>query len=266
MSRTALLTTSSFVAVLAGLPLAQAADFIQPPKIVIPPAAPQAVSAANAKVGVFGGSIDGLSGWGVNGAVSLPLHDTWGLQIDGLGGAAGGSTFWGVGGHLFWRDPTVALFGVYASWVDWSPIGAQVGKVGGEFEIYHGAWTIGGDLVGQGGSFSGLAGSINLAAYLTDDLKVSGGYRFLQGIGSIGDASIEWQHDTSGIALFANGSWGQSGYQTIIGGIKFYAGPQKSLIRRNREDDPPIALPLDLFKLPPSPVICVGDGCLLPVT
>ena len=41
-------------------------------------------------------------------------------------------------GHAFWRDPSQGLLGLYGSWVDWSPVGAQVGarlqlvRAGGE--------------------------------------------------------------------------------------------------------------------------------------
>lgn len=238
---------ASCIGVSSGL----AADIPKPlPKIIVPVALP-AVSAPNAKIDVFGGSIDREHGWGLDGSISLPLHQQWGLQVDGLGGSAGGQTFWGVGGHLFWRDPRTALFGVYGSWVDWSPVGAQVGKVGLEAEFYHANWTFSGLVAAQGGDFSGIAGHANIALYLHDNLKLDGGYRFLNGVGSIGDLGIEWQHDTSGLALFAKGSWGNNNYSTVIGGLRFYAGPPKSLIRRHREDDPANSLALDLFQNPP---------------
>ena len=261
MSRAALLTTASLLVMLAGFSAALAADIPKPPVTpkVIVPVTPPAVSAANAKIGIFGGSIDGDHGWGVDGSVSLPIHQQWGLQIDGLGGSAGGQSFWGVGGHLFTRDPRSHLVGIYASWVDWSPVGAQVGKVGVEAEFYHDSWTFSGLIGAQSGDFSGITGAANIALYLHDNLKLDGGYRFLNGIGNIGDLGIEWQHDTSGLALFARGSWGENGYSTVVGGLKFYAGPQKTLIRRNREDDPDSTLKLDLVQTPPSAITTCAD-------
>jgi hypothetical protein len=265
MSRVALLTTASLLAISAGWSAALSADLPKSPVLVATPATPPAVSAPNAKIGIFGGSIDGVHGWGVDGSVSVPLQQQWGLQIDGLGGSAGGASFWGVAGHLFTRDPRSYLLGVYASWVNWSPVGAQVGKVGIEAELYRGSWTFSGLIGEQSGNFSGITGAANIALYLGDNLKIDGGYRFLNGIGNIGNIGIEWQHDTSGLALFARGDWGQNGYSTILGGVKFYAGPPKSLIRRNREDDPTGSLALDLFHLPPvtCPVGVSADGCLL---
>jgi hypothetical protein len=226
---------------------ALAADIPKAPPLIIPAKQLPAVSGVNAKIGAFGGSIDGLSGGGVLGALSVPLHDQWGLQVDGLAGSAGGSSFWGAAGHLFWRDPSKGLLGGYASWVDWSPIGAEVGKAGVEGELYSGQFSFEGILAAQWGTFSGLAATATVAYYVQDNLRLDASYRLLQGVGSIGTVGVEWQHQDSGLALFGNASWGAGGYQTFLGGVKFYTGPQKSLIRRHREDDPGVGLPLDLF-------------------
>src|SRR3977135_2027430 len=102
MSRAGFLATASALALLDGLPGANAADIVRPPTVILPPATLPAVSQVNAKVGAFGGSIDGVSGWGGGGALSLPLQKQWGLQIDALAGTGGGASFWGAGGHLFW--------------------------------------------------------------------------------------------------------------------------------------------------------------------
>src|SRR5437588_4365028 len=159
MARATIFTASAIVACVMGLNGAVAADLPRPR--VVPPAPLQlpAVSQHNAKIGAFGGSIDGDQGWGLLGAFSVPLHRQWGLQVDGMWGSAGGSSFWGAAGHLFWRNPTQGLVGLYGSWVDWSPIGAQVQKIGLEAEGYRGAWTVSGILAMQSGDFSGIAGS-----------------------------------------------------------------------------------------------------------
>ena len=44
--------------------------------------------------------------------------------------------------------------------------------------------------------------------------------------------------DTYGMSLFADGRWNEDGFDTVMGGIRFYFGAPKSLIRRHREDDP----------------------------
>ena len=168
---------------------------------------------------------------------------------------------------MFWRNPAEGLLGLYGSWVNWDTIGAEVGKIGIEGEAYQGRFTIGGNVVEQSGTFSGLAGEAKLSYYAEDNFRLDGSFRFLQGVGGIGTIGGEWlAGNTSNLSIFANGSWGQNGYSTVLGGVKFYTGAPKSLIKRNREDDPGVGLPLDLFTTSPcgSGLILAGDGiCLI---
>jgi hypothetical protein len=251
MTRAALFTSSSLLSLVVALQSAVAADAVSPYAVPYP-TSHAAVSAPNGKFGAFGGSIDGLTGWGIDGAYSVPLTQQWGAQIDGLAGTGGGDAFWGAAGHLFWRDPTVGLLGLYGSWVAWSNAGANVSKVGIEGQMYNGRFTLGGNIVEQGGTFSGLAGEADLSYYAGDNFRLDGGYRFLQGIGGVGSVGAEWLPNNNGFGLFATGNFGQSGYSTVLGGLKFYTGAPKSLIGRDRQDDPPVALPLDLFQQPVS--------------
>ena len=240
MLRAALLAGSAISALTFGVSAAEAQS-------ATPAAGPKpAVSQVNGKVAAFGGSIDGFTGYGVNGALSVPLGPKFGAQIDAMLGLANGDQFWGVGGHLFWRDPAQALIGVYGSIVDWYPTGFRVNKIGGEIEWYHGPLTLEGFVAAQSGDFSGIAGGGTVVFYIHDNLRLDGGYRYLQGVGAIGSAGIEWQHEKSGLALFANGNWGSNGFSTVLGGVRFYAGPPKTLIQRQREDDPPVPQPDDL--------------------
>jgi hypothetical protein len=260
MSRGTLLATASLMAVAMGSPSVLAADAVRPIGAL---AQLPAVSTVNGKVGAFGGSIDGVAGWGVDGALTVPLGSQWGAQVDGLAGDGGSSTFWGVGGHLFWRNPAQGLLGLYGSWVDWSPYGVEVSKFGVEGEMYNGPFTLSANVVEQGGTFTGVAGQATLSYYVQDNFRMDGSFRFLQGIGGIGTIGGEWQVSNNGLSLFANGSWGQSGYSTVLAGLTFHAGPPKSLIRREREDDPGVSLPLDLFQACPSGTVDLyGDGCI----
>lgn len=262
-----LLSTASALALIFATQSARAADVVRPPIVIAPPAKPltlPAVSQFNAKIAAFGGNVDNVSAWGLAGAISVPLGQRFGLQVDTLAGAGGGANFWGAGGHLFWRDPSKGLLGAYGSWVDWSPLGATVSKVGIEGELYANRLSLEGVLAYQGGSFNGIAGSATAAFYPADNLRLAGSYRYLQGVGSIGGVSLEFSPRLNGrpsaLALFASGDWGQSGFQTVLGGVKFYAGPQKDLIRRHREDDPGLLLPWDLHVLPPVPaIVCQVD-------
>jgi hypothetical protein len=262
MSRFALLTTVSAFAVLAGLQSTIAADALKPLTF----ASNAAVSAANGKLGAFGGSIDGVGGAGLFGAYTVPLDRQWGAQVDGLAGTAGGDSFWGAAGHLFWRDPSQGLIGLYGSWVSWSGVGANVGKIGVEGQWYNGPWSVEGNIVEQSGTFNGLAGEATVAFYPQPNFRLEGGYRFLQGIGNTGNVGAEWQANNSGMALFANGSFGESGYSTVIGGLKFYTGAPKTLIDRNRRDDPGVTLPFDLFQGQACPSNRLIDGICLGTT
>ncbi len=94
-----------------------------------------------------------------------------------------------------------------------------------------------------------------LAYYPTDNFRIDGGVRYLDGPGAIGVVDAEWQpHDGNGFSLFASGSFGGNGHSQALGGARVYFGdPGKSLIRRHREDDPGVALPGDMFTT-------MGDG------
>ncbi len=266
MSRTALLSSSAILALLVAAPALASA----PRGMPIQPA----VSALNGKVEAFGGSLGGLnntvSGWGVAGAFSAPLASNFGFQIDGLAGAAGGFTYGGVAGHAFWRNPQQGLLGLYASTIRWTGIGADVHKVGVEGELYLGRASFEGLLALQTGTFTGFAGKAVLAYYLNDNLRLDAGFRRLEGVGGVATAGVEFLHQPMGLSFFANGSWGGTDYHAVLGGVKFYTGPQKSLIRRQREDDPGIGLPFDLFQtcsVLTIPTLKIGDGdgiCFVP--
>ncbi len=84
-------------------------------------------------------------------------------------------------------------------------------------------------------------GQVDLAYYPTDDLKVYGGYRYVNEA-SLGGAGIEYllRDYGSPISLFAKADFGETQYNRITGGLRFYLGPNpdKSLIARHRTEDP----------------------------
>ena len=257
-----LLSTTCLWAV-AAMGGAQAADFSEKSVDFAAPGTLPAVSAPNGKLSAFGGGQDGGL-FGVAGSLSVPLGFPYGLQIDGMVGSGKGAAFYGVGGHLFWRDPAKGLLGIYGSYVSWSaddtvavasPIngvadltGADVGKFGVEGEAYLGRFSLEGLAAYQFGTNTGFAGKATLAYYPVDTLRLDGGVRYLDGVGAIGTAGAEWQpHIGSGFTLFASGSFGDD-YKQALGGVRFYFGdPNKSLIQRHRQDDPGNDLPDDLF-------------------
>ena len=120
--RNFLLSTTCLVAV-AAAGAVQAADFSDQSVTAFGPAGGlPAVSAPNGKLSAFGGSQDGGI-YGVTGSYTVPLGFPYGLQVDGMVGSGKGAAFYGVGGHLFWRDPAKGLLGLYGSYVSWDASG-----------------------------------------------------------------------------------------------------------------------------------------------
>jgi hypothetical protein len=272
--RTWLLSTTCLCA-LAVAGVAQAADFSEKAVDFAPSAGLPAVSQPNGKIAAFGGTQDGGI-YGVTGSITVPLSFAYGLQLDGMVGSGKDAAFYGVGGHLFWRDPSKGLLGLYGSYVSWgldgdpvgSPGGAEVGKIGAEGEAYLGRFSLEGLAAYQFGTYHGFAGKALLAYYPTDNFRIDGGLRYLQGPGAIGMIDVEWQpHAGSGLSLYASGSFGD-GYTQVLGGLRYYFGDNgKSLIQRHREDDPGNSLPGDLYEDNACPAGQVafenGDGIMV---
>ncbi len=244
------LRSTIFLCAVAAFGGAQAADLPSDVSggydpLVVPTSLP-AVSQVNGKLSAFGGDQDGTL-FGVEGSLSVPLGFAYGLQVDGLVGSGQGAAFYGVGGHLFWRDPSRGLIGLYTSYVSWDLShsngtigGIDVGKVGVEGEAYLGRFSVEAGANYQFGTFDGFAGRALLAYYPTDNFRIDGGVRYLEGIGTIGMVDAEWRpHETKGLSLYASGSFGDNSYSQVVGGLRYYFGDSgKSLIRRHREDDP----------------------------
>jgi hypothetical protein len=240
------------------------APFLKAPPMELPP---PAVDGINFKFDGLGGTIANRSLYGSQGAVAIPLGGQYGLQVDGAAGSFDDRFFGSTAGHLFWRDPRAGLAGAYASYTDWkSPVGSVfVAKYGGEGALYLGRWTAEGVAGVEGGSNrTGTVGpfidTINvktrffdearIAYYLTDNLKLAVGHAFTGGkhAATVGG---EWSFAAGGgrmASLFAEGRFGDHNDNGVWGGLRIYFGQHdKSLIRRNREDDPVTDLPNNLF-------------------
>ncbi|MHA1523321.1 MAG: hypothetical protein ACTSY1_02800, partial [Alphaproteobacteria bacterium] len=203
-----------------------------------------AVSAPNYKFDFRFGSFDGTANsnttFETRGSYSAPLSFDTGLQIDGaIASVEGGKSAWGsLGGHYFWRDPAVGLAGAYAD-VNWYD-NISYATLAFEGEYYHDRFTFS---TATGVQFGDVDTSFFTDSYVyyypTDDLKFGGGYRH-DAAGGYGLVRAEYQimPDAYGMSLFADGKWNENGFDTVMGGIRFYFGAPKSLIRRHREDDP----------------------------
>ena len=200
------------------------------------------------------------------GAVSMPLTNQFGLQIDfGYlggdidltgGGGSGDITGLGVGAHLFWRDSTVGLLGLYGHFVDYDVDGIPLGvssfentRLMVEGEKYMGNFTYKGGIgfdnldTNVFGDEDFLNANAEINYYHTDNLMFRAGvnHSFEQTTGVIGVEAM-YDNGNNSPSLFVEASFGDD-VTAIAGGVKFYLGKQqKSLIARHREDDPFIGL------------------------
>ena len=248
-----------------------------------------AVSGINAKVegGYTWIDIGGVNAdlWHGAGAVSVPIGQQFGLQVDaGVGRfgvpGAGSATLAGAAAHLFWRDPAIGLIGLYGDGVGlWANTGGggslSLWRYGVEAELYLDRISIegfvGGDHVrGGGATLNTFSGEAMAAFYATDNIRVHGGIgqRFEQTYGRVGGEAI-LPFASNNVAVFADASFSRN-VTTVGGGMRVYFGEAgKSLIDRHRKDDPRIDL-FDGFQFlptggspppppPPDDSCCVDD-------
>jgi hypothetical protein len=212
-----------------------------------------AVSGPNSKLSIEGGQYDDEHSFLALGSYTLPLGNLIGFQADGAVGTIDGKVIGGGGAHLFTRDPSSYLLGVYGSFHTWDSI--DVWQAAGEFEFYFGKVSLSGLAGYEAIDFPSTTGGLpvlnadddhffgraDLAYYLTDDFKISGGYRYVSEA-SLGTASAEYMFRDAGVpmSIFAKGDWGEEQYNRITGGLKVYFGanPNKTLIKRHRTEDP----------------------------
>lgn len=251
LTRTAL---SSGLILSIGMGAVFAADLpVIVPVVVAPPPAPPvrlpAVSAVNFKIDIAGGRISppllGQTGpgWRAQAAISLPIGQQLGLQIDGAYARILGLPAWHAAAHAFYRDPTQALLGAYASWDIWG--GLTRYRVAGEAELYLGRISLEGMAGYEFGTVpNGWFGTIDLAFYPTDNFRLDVGFQ-RNAFGNAVTAGAELQFMQRGdmaATVFFDGAFGLGGggYQRLLGGLRFYFGPADTLIDRHRQDDPRI--------------------------
>ena len=212
-----------------------------------------AVSDPNGKFSVEGGQYDGDQSALALGSYTLPLGHSFGLQADGALGRIDEDTMGGGGVHLFTRDPSSYLFGVYGSYHNWNDV--DIWRAAAEFQFYIRRFSLEGLAGYESVDFPTTSGGltvlnsdsdhffthVDLAYYPVDDLRLYGGYRYMDDI-SLGGAGIEYlmRAFDSPVSLFAKADFGGQEFNRITGGLKFYLGPnpQKSLIQRHRTEDP----------------------------
>jgi hypothetical protein len=211
----------------------------------------------------------------IQGAVSIPLGNPLGLQIDGAYAQILGTRALHAAAHLFWRNPAMALFGAYASWDNWGGITRY--RIAAEGELYLNRITFEALAGYEWGTNPGTwFGTADIAFYPMDNLRLDVGVQ-RNGFGNAFTAGIEAQlfnTGNMGVAAYFDGAFGTAGYQRLLGGIRLYFGQADTLIDRHRQDDPRInvdemgcqavatdgAVFLDTICDPPPPIIVDNTG------
>ena len=245
-----------------------------------------AVSQLNFKFDGGGGVIDHRSIGYAQASVAVPLTHSTGLQVDGTVGDWQGKAFQGLNTHLFWRDPSIGLVGVFGEYLTtnapharfYDPFGgvttedgSTLQRAAAEGEYYFGRFSFEGRVGWEGGTVGERAyDRAILAYYPTSDFRMSLG-QFTEAGQSFGDVSLEYQpSEKLGAVLFAD-AFGTHGTLSATAGVRFYFGAgSKSLIDHARQDDPTVDVPQDLIgighalKIHHSAEVCHFEGRVIP--
>gem|GEM_PF-963933 len=228
----------------------------------LPRAGLPAISAVNVRLDGAGGVSNGSGAGYVSGAVNAPIDDAFGLQANGFSGSRGSDMFLGGSSSAFWRDPSKGLVGLYGSASRsngptlTNPFGYTEGKVGAIAQFYANRFSI---EAAAGFQRFDLANkffdAVDFVYYPTDNWRVSVGHRRDYGRDALA-LGTEYKLATRGdlgLSLFAEGRVGQKSELSALAGLKVYFGADnKSLLRRQREDDAPSYLVDDFLMRPRS--------------
>ncbi len=207
-----------------------------------------AVSALNFKVTAQGGHVEEEDAWLglVQGTASIA--PAWGVQ--GEAGVFGldGETAYGLAGHVFTRDPAQYLLGGFAAWVHADDLDLDVGRLGVEGEYYLEKLTL---TVNTGYQFGDSFiddtwfGEAQVRWYLDNDFALQGGVAFTDDV-AVTSFGAEWLVGTGsslpGLALRGDVHLGDNSFDSVMGGITYYFGPDANLKDRHRKQDPDSAL------------------------
>lgn len=240
------LFTSSLLAVLITLVTANAGTHAP----TIAAAADQpAVDGVNGKIDAFYGAVNRSYIRGTSAAISIPIGQHYGLQLDGLYAHGFETDIYGYGAHYFRRDPSRYLLGLAAGALHSTDFNDVLAGVEGE--IYFNKFTLGG-FVGYnnfdtriGSTFASrvnterdfIAARIFAAAYPVDNLMISAEWqnRFGKNFCIVG---LEYQTPIRGLTVYVDGGLGDNNFRQLIGGVRYYFGGDKTLKARHRQDDP----------------------------
>lgn len=215
-----------------------------------------AVSELNGKFGALHGSMDSESMTSLEGSVTWPFQECFGIQLDGLYSTIGQRAygfarvddvdFGGVGAHFFWRDSETAMVGLEAGYVFSDPVDSW--ELGIEAEVYLNWLTLGAKAGVASIRFDSSStlietdkdaffGQLYLGAYPIDDLWIAllAEHRFDNTFFGL---EMEYELPVAGLTIFGNAMKGRHGYDHALVGMRYYFGADKPLKNRHRESDP----------------------------
>lgn len=210
-------------------------------------AAEPAVNPTNVKITAAGISTESDDGWFFGGALTAPIGERWGFQGEVGASENASDTSYGLAGHIFTRDPSSYLLGVFAAYAAEDNLDIDATRLGAEAEIYLNQLTI---LAKAGYQFSNIAsleggfGEFELRWYISNDFALSGGGTFVDDV-STGRVGAEWRPGFSalpGLAFRVDGAFSDNNIDTYLAGLTYYFGADASLKDRHRKQDPDSAL------------------------
>jgi len=204
-----------------------------------------AVSGPNLKLDVGGGFYREDGAGLATGVFTFPIGENFGGQIEGAIGTLDDDFAWGGGGMAYWRDPDVALAGLFVSH---GAIGDDnTTRYGGIGKFYLGQF----DISGQAGyqthdqGSDGAFGNLEIGFYPVDDLRIALGGD-LNRVANFAFAGIEFRpgfEALPGMTLFLDGQIGEHDHSGVLAGVRFYFGESTTLIDRHRRDDDASTIP-----------------------
>lgn len=203
-----------------------------------------AVDGVNGAVSLYGGGGDPGGLFGASGILSMPLGNAFGSQTEGTIASLDGNLYLSLGQHLFWRDPAKGLLGFYGSVQHYDANGGTtVGHAGGEAEAYLGRFTlrgVAGAEFGDKNLGTNFFDMVDVVYYPTDNFDLYAGHRYIGGNHALalGTEYLFHSDRPTAMGLFAEGHVGEHA-SSVWAGLRIHFGNSgKTLIRRNREDDP----------------------------
>jgi len=205
----------------------------------------QAVSNANGTLSFGTDTAFGSNYASASASFAFPIGNQFGVQLDGRNVFGNSAQEGQISAHLFTRDSSMGLLGLYGSAETHGITGRQDSwRVGVEGEYYHDNLTLGAVAGKTYGDTEGLFAQARVSYYPSDDLKIVFGYTHdTLAYGSVG---FEARDPQSGVSWFGEGRFGlgpdSDDANSISLGMRysFGGGQGKSLIEHDRNEVAPL--------------------------